>query len=156
MTPVRHAATCLMDQVPKALASYVTSFICNLRPHWHATCAATQPIQVDSFFRGAPRCFTSARIPSVPIVSQSQTRQALPAPVAASGVAPAIRRGRSGRQVERYWLCDGCSSLLTLIFERGQGMVVLPPPAGNTPGPASHLRLVQPAMQIYRAGKVLS
>jgi hypothetical protein len=69
-----------------------------------------------------------------------------PAPVA-SGIAPAIRRGR---QVERYWLCDDCSSFLTLTFEPRRGMVTVPLPPGNTPGPALHLRQVQPTVKMYR------
>lgn len=68
-----------------------------------------------------------------------------------SGIVPADRKGRSGRQVERYWLCDGCSSLLTLTFERGRGMVTVPLPARNTPGPAMHLMHVQPPVKIHRA-----
>lgn len=68
-----------------------------------------------------------------------------------SGSASAIRRGRPGRHRERYWLCDGCSSLLTLTFEHGRGMVTVPLPARNTSGPSLHLRQVQPALKIYRA-----
>lgn len=70
---------------------------------------------------------------------------------AASGNAPAIRRGRSGRQMERYWLCDGCSSFLTLTFERGRGMVAVPLPARNTLGRAAHLSHMQPTAKMYRA-----
>lgn len=70
---------------------------------------------------------------------------------AAFGHRPAIRRGRSERQMERYWLCDGCSSVLTLTFERGRGMVTVPLPARNTPGRAAHLRPMQPAVKMYRA-----
>ena len=36
--------------------------------------------------------------------------------------SPTSRRERLARRVERYWLCDCCSSLLTLTFERGRGM----------------------------------
>lgn len=68
-----------------------------------------------------------------------------------SGTAPAVRRARSGRQRERYWLCDCCSALLTLTFERGRGMIMVPLPARNTPGPALHLRQGQPAATMYRA-----
>jgi len=53
--------------------------------------------------------------------------------------------------MERYWLCDNCSSLLTLTFERGRGMITVPIPASNTPAPLLHLRQVQPAVKIYRA-----
>ena len=67
-----------------------------------------------------------------------------PAPVA-SGVASTNSRKRSGRQIERYWLCDGCSSLLTLTFDRGRGMITLPLLARNTPAPPQHLRQMQPA-----------
>lgn len=72
------------------------------------------------------------------------------APVAC-GIAPTTRRVRSVRQRERYWLCDSCSSLLTLTFERGRGMVTVPLPARNIPGPVLHLRLVQPTSKTYRA-----
>jgi hypothetical protein len=65
-----------------------------------------------------------------------------------SGAASAIRRGRPARHREHYWLCDGCSSLLTLTFEHGRGMVIGPLPARNTSGPNLHLRQVQPALKI--------
>jgi hypothetical protein len=72
-------------------------------------------------------------------------------PVAVSRAHSAIRRGQSVRQRERFWLCDGCSSLLTLAFEPGRGMVTVPLPARNTPGLGLHLRQVQPALKMYRA-----
>ena len=53
---------------------------------------------------------------------------------------PTNRRERQARRVERYWLCDLCSSLFTLIFERGRGMVTVPLPSRNTPRPALHLK----------------
>ena len=28
--------------------------------------------------------------------------------------------------MEHFWLCDRCASVLTLSFERGQGMVTVP------------------------------
>ena len=71
--------------------------------------------------------------------------------LAASRVASATRRERSGRVRERYWLCDSCSSLLTLTFERGRGMVTVPIPVRNTPAPVLHLRQGQPVMKTYRA-----
>ena len=71
--------------------------------------------------------------------------------LAASGIAPVIRRERSGRHRERYWLCDNCSSLLTLTFERGRGMVTVPIPVRNTPASLLHLRQGQPAAKTYRA-----
>src|SRR5437773_12547285 len=48
-------------------------------------------------------------------------------------VACTNRKNRSPRRVERYWLCDRCCSSLTLIFEKGRGMVPLPLPSPNTP-----------------------
>ena len=40
-------------------------------------------------------------------------------------------RHKNGRRVEHFWLCDECSSYLTLAFERGQGMTTVPLPAGG-------------------------
>ncbi len=57
-----------------------------------------------------------------------------------SGPSLTSRRERLARRVERYWLCDCCSSLLTLTFERGRGMVTVPLPARNTRVPALHLK----------------
>ena len=44
------------------------------------------------------------------------------------------RRMRTARR-EHYWLCDQCSSLLTLTFEEGRGMITVPLPqaAGKKP-----------------------
>jgi hypothetical protein len=67
------------------------------------------------------------------------------------GTMSTNRKGRSVRQIERYWLCDSCSALLTLTFERGRGMVTVPLPAGNTRQPALHLSCVQPTVKTYRA-----
>jgi hypothetical protein len=64
---------------------------------------------------------------------------------------PLPRRERSARRFERYWLCDRCASVLTLTFERGRGMVMVPLPAGNTHAPAVHLRSMPPAMKGYGA-----
>jgi len=33
------------------------------------------------------------------------------------------RRTRRPRRIEHYWLCDPCSLLLTLTFEKGRGMI---------------------------------
>ncbi len=39
------------------------------------------------------------------------------------------RRGRMLRHhIERYWLCDSCSSTLTLAFEQGRGISTIPLP----------------------------
>ena len=53
--------------------------------------------------------------------------------------SPTNRRERQARRVERYWLCDLCSAQVTLIFERGRGMVTIPLPSRNSSRPALHL-----------------
>jgi hypothetical protein len=58
-------------------------------------------------------------------------------------------RERSLRRMERYWLCDGCSSVLTLAFERGKGMVTVPLPARHRPVPSVHLTEMQRTMTAY-------
>jgi hypothetical protein len=68
-----------------------------------------------------------------------------------SDAGPANRRERPVRHVERYWLCDLCSPLLSLIFERGRGMVTIPLPVRNTHVSAAHLTHFQPAMSGCRA-----
>jgi hypothetical protein len=115
--------------------------------------AAIQPFWLTASSR-RPSVLYKCANPACPSLFRSLSRGKLflldsdtYAPVA-SGLAPAIRRGR---QVERYWLCDSCSSLLTLTFERGRGMVTVPLPPRNTSGRALHLRLVQPTVKIYRA-----
>jgi hypothetical protein len=45
---------------------------------------------------------------------------------AATETAATNRNRRSARQVERYGLCDGCSSSLALTYERERGMVTVP------------------------------
>jgi hypothetical protein len=72
----------------------------------------------------------------------------------ASANPSANRRERPAGQMERFWLCDGCSPLLTLTFERGRGMVTVPLPTRNTAASALHLgvvRPVRPAVEAYRA-----
>jgi hypothetical protein len=64
--------------------------------------------------------------------------------------AGAIRKERSVRRTERYWLCDDCASLLTLTFQRGRGMVTVPLPVRNTLAPALHLRHVPPGTKSGR------
>lgn len=44
-----------------------------------------------------------------------------PAPLAALQT-----RKRPSRHVEHYWLCDRCSSALTLVFEPGRGIATMP------------------------------
>ncbi len=118
--------------------------------------AAIQPIQVEASSR-RPSVLHKCANPACPSLFRSLSRGKLflldsdiSAPVE-SGIGPRIRRGKSVRQMERYWLCDSCSSLLTLTFERGRGMVTVPLPATNTPGPVLHLRQVQPTLKMYRA-----
>ena len=49
----------------------------------------------------------------------SESRHALPS-----------KRGRMLRHhIERYWLCDNCSSTLTLTFEQGRGISTIPLPS---------------------------
>jgi hypothetical protein len=38
------------------------------------------------------------------------------------------RNPKPSRKVEYYWLCDECSSFLTLAFDRARGMVTVPRP----------------------------
>lgn len=68
---------------------------------------------------------------------------------AACGITSANRRARSVRRLERYWLCDCCSSLLTVSVERGRGVVTVPIHPGNTHVPALHLRSIPPAMKPF-------
>lgn len=68
---------------------------------------------------------------------------------AASGIASANRRARPSRRLERYWLCDCCSALLTVSFERGRGVVTVPIRPGNTQVPVLHLRPIAQAMKRF-------
>jgi hypothetical protein len=44
-----------------------------------------------------------------------------------AGHAPASsRRGRAGRRVEHFWLCDECSPYVTLTFDQKHGMIPVP------------------------------
>lgn len=36
--------------------------------------------------------------------------------------------GRKAKKVEHFWLCDDCSSHLTLVFEKNHGIVTVPIP----------------------------
>ena len=38
------------------------------------------------------------------------------------------REVRRPRRIEHYWLCNECSSFLTLTFEKGSGMITVPLP----------------------------
>jgi hypothetical protein len=37
---------------------------------------------------------------------------------------------RNGRHVEHYWLCDACAPLVTLAFDKTEGMIIVPLPGG--------------------------
>jgi len=37
---------------------------------------------------------------------------------------------RNTRHVEHYWLCDECAPLVTLAFDRTEGMIIVPLPGG--------------------------
>jgi len=69
--------------------------------------------------------------------------------IATSGIASANRGARSLRRVERYWLCDCCSSLLTVSVVRGRGVITVPIHPGNTHVPALHLRSISSAMKPF-------
>lgn len=36
--------------------------------------------------------------------------------------------GRAPHRIEHFWLCGDCAAVLTLTFERGQGVVTVPLP----------------------------
>jgi hypothetical protein len=40
------------------------------------------------------------------------------------------RKGRSGRHVEHYWLCDACSPFVTLTFDQHRGVITVHYPTG--------------------------
>jgi hypothetical protein len=62
------------------------------------------------------------------------------------------RMSKPPRQVEHFWLCDDCSSILTLTFERGRGMVTVPLPevAGKKAPRPLRLGDLQPAVEPVR------
>jgi hypothetical protein len=45
-----------------------------------------------------------------------------------------VRRAKSLRRVEHYWLCDECANFITLTFDRERGMITIPlPEFGSRP-----------------------
>ncbi len=40
------------------------------------------------------------------------------------------RKPKPARRAEHYWLCDECSSFITLTFDRERGMITVPLPGG--------------------------
>ena len=45
------------------------------------------------------------------------------------GAAAGLRK-RPWRRIEHYWLCDACSSFVTLTFDRERGVITVPLPNG--------------------------
>jgi hypothetical protein len=39
---------------------------------------------------------------------------------------PFVRARQQQRQVEHYWLCDGCAEQFTLIYDRDEGVTLTP------------------------------
>jgi hypothetical protein len=87
---------------------------------------------------------------SLGMASSFYWRQTMPQDRFTVPPSPMNRRERLARRVERYWLCDHCSSLLTLSFERGRGMVTVPLAARNMHVSAVQLTPIQPAMKGYQ------
>src|SRR5713101_587695 len=102
------------DQAPKASGSYVASRIFNVRPLACNTGASLS--RMTATLPGDPQSFINVRTPPCPSLFRSLNLGKLflldtdSSVAGASGTSPVNRRGRSVRQVERYWLCDGCSS----------------------------------------------
>jgi hypothetical protein len=49
---------------------------------------------------------------------------------------PCLPQKQPPRRVERYWLCDECAKVWTLVHDRHQGIVLVPlppPPASARP-----------------------
>ena len=59
-----------------------------------------------------------------------------------AGLRRANRGGRPSHRIEYYWLCDQCAFVLTLSYEKGQGVIAVPRPevAKKTPPAAAHAR----------------
>jgi hypothetical protein len=70
--------------------------------------------------------------------------EAEPVPPAMTRSGTPTRRFRSARRVQHYWLCDQCSPMLTLIFERGRGMTTVPLPIAREKMAAIQLRAAPP------------
>jgi len=46
----------------------------------------------------------------------------------AAGRARTRADGRAPRRIEHFWLCNDCAAVLTLTFERSQGVITVPLP----------------------------
>jgi hypothetical protein len=49
-----------------------------------------------------------------------------------------VAEPRQPRRIEFFWLCAECSSTMTLAFQRGKGVVMVPLPAGAAAAAARH------------------
>jgi|SRR5580700_1789910 hypothetical protein len=113
------------DQAPKASGSYIASRIFNVQPL--ACNPGASLSRMTATLPGDPSVLHKCANPACPSLFRSLNLGKLfpldrdSSVAGASGTSPVNRRARSVRQVERSWLCDGCSSLLTLTFERGRG-----------------------------------
>ena len=58
-------------------------------------------------------------------------------PISVSRYLTPKRKIKLPRRVEHYWLCDPCSLLLTLAFDKGRGMITVPRPAAIGNGEAA-------------------
>ena len=49
------------------------------------------------------------------------------------GMTPSPRMRQPPRRLERYWLCDQCAAVWTLVHDRQKGIALLPlqPPVGS-------------------------
>lgn len=49
------------------------------------------------------------------------------------GMTPSARMRQPPRRLERYWLCDQCAAVWTLVHDRQEGIALLPlrPPVGS-------------------------
>ena len=55
-----------------------------------------------------------------------------------------FRRAKALRRVEHYWLCEECSNLITLTFDRERGMITVPLPEARSNPPLSRMPLQPP------------
>jgi hypothetical protein len=58
-------------------------------------------------------------------------------PMELSDVRRVRWRGLSNHRIEYYWLCDECAFVLTLSYEKGQGVVAVPRPDFTKKKPAA-------------------
>ena len=58
-------------------------------------------------------------------------------PLTGSALKRARWKGQSSHFVEHFWLCDQCAFALTLSYEKGRGVVVIPRPEAAKKRPAA-------------------